>query len=182
MPAGDVPAAALVPLGADVSGSWATRTDAGESIVVAWSVPGPDPFRQDRGVAAWRRFEDGGAPWRPVWGEAFPARRDPVLGVSASIAEVTGDGSPDVVILAETGGSGGCGTSFVVDLASGQRVYRSRGCDRRVEPATEPVGLVITEAVYAPGDPHCCPSSIRTTNLVYVDGRWRTVGLETTDT
>ena len=40
-------------------------------------------------------------------------------------------------------------------------------------PRVDPVGLTITEAVYAPGDPHCCPSSVRTTTLVYTDGRWQ---------
>src|SRR3990172_542172 len=86
VPAGDVPAAALVPLGADVSGSWATRTDAGESIVVAWSVPGPGPLRHDPGVAAWRRFEDGGGPRRPGRGGGFPVRRGPDPGGVGGIA------------------------------------------------------------------------------------------------
>ncbi|MEP6759086.1 MAG: hypothetical protein ABJB55_07825 [Actinomycetota bacterium] len=172
---GDVPAAALIPIGAEVTGSWPASTAAGDAVVVAWSVPGGDPFRQDRGIAAWRRFDDGGMPWRPVWGVAYPTRRDPVLGLSGQIADVTGDGSDDAVIFAETGGSGGCGTTLVVDLATGAEVYRHEGCDRRVDPSSDPVGLTITEAVYGRGDPHCCPSSVRTSTLVYGDGVWTQV-------
>ena len=172
VPAGDVPAAALIPIGAEVTGHWETSTSVGDAIVVAWSVPGQDPFRQDRGIAVWRRFADGGLPWRPVWGTAFPARRDPLLGLSAQVADVTGDGSSDAIVFAERGGSGGCGITLVVDLASGTEVFREEGCDRRVDASVDPVGLTITEAVFAPGDPHCCPSSVRTTTLVYVDGAW----------
>ena len=172
VPPADVPAAALIPIGAEVTGHWATSTAAGDAIVVAWSVPGQDPFRQDRGIAAWRRFEDGGPPWRPVGGMAFPARRDPLLGLSAQVADVTGDGSADAIAFAERGGSGGCGTTLVIDLASGTEVFREEGCDRRVDPSVDPVGLTVTEAVFAPGDPHCCPSSVRTTTLVYADGAW----------
>ena len=133
MPPEDVPAAALIPIGAEVTGHWETSTSAGDAIVVAWSVPGQDPFRQDRGIAAWRRFADGGLPWRPVWGMAFPARRDPLLGLSAQVADVTGDGSADAIAFAERGGSGGCGTTLVVDLASGTEVFREEGCDRRID-------------------------------------------------
>ncbi|MFI5055620.1 MAG: hypothetical protein ACHQAW_04375 [Actinomycetota bacterium] len=172
VPPEDVPAPALIPIGAEVTGHWETSTAAGDAIVVAWSVPGQDPFRQDRGIAAWRRFADGGLPWRPVWGMAFPARRDPLLGLSTEVADVTGDGSADAIVFAERGGSGGCGTTLVVDLASGTEVFREEGCDRRVDASVDPVGLTITEAVFAPGDPHCCPSSVRTTTLVYADGAW----------
>src|SRR5262245_48008211 len=108
---GDVPVAALVPLKAEVTGSWRASTATGDTIVVAWEMPGGDPFRTDRGIAAWRRFDDGGAPWRPVWARAFPSGHAPVRNVTAQIADVTGDGSDDAVVLAETGGSGACGTT-----------------------------------------------------------------------
>lgn len=173
MAPGDVPVAALIPIGAEVTGSWTTPTADGDAIVVAWAVPGDDPFRQDTGIVAWRRFQDGGLPWRPVWGEAFSAKRDPMLGVSSQLADVTGDGSADALVFAEQGGSGGCGRTLVVDLATGQEIFHQDGCDRRVDPSVDPVGLTITEAVYAPGDPHCCPSSVRTTTLVYTGGRWQ---------
>ena len=176
---GDVPVAALVPLKAQVTGSWRASTSAGDAIVVAWEMPGGDPFRTDRGIAAWRRFDDGGAPWRPVWGHAYPAGRAPVENVSAQVADVTGDGSDDAVILAETGGSGACGTTSVVDLATGAVVYRSSGCDRTIDPNADPPGLVVREAVYRPGDAHCCPSKVRTTVLVDTDGGWQTASVDT---
>jgi hypothetical protein len=173
--AANVPTAALVPLGATVSGAWTTMTSAGEAIVVAWEFPGKDPIRLDRGIALWRRSDDGGAPWRPVWGLAFPAERDqPVLGLNAQIDDITGDGSPDALVAASIGGSGDCGSTLVLDLAAGAPVYHSRGCDRVIEPSGDPVGLRVREAVYAPGDPHCCPSSFRESVLVYEGGAWRT--------
>lgn len=174
-----MPAAALIPLRGEVTGTWDATTSAGDAIVVAWSMPGSDPFRLDRGIAAWRRFNDGGEPWRPVWGQAFPARRDPLQNLSADVADVTGDGSADAVVLAEIGGSGACGTISVVDLTSGERTYRAEGCDRTVTPSTDPVGLSIREAVYRLGDAHCCPSRVRTTVLVYRDGSWETTSSTT---
>jgi hypothetical protein len=177
---GDVPTAALIPLKAEVTGSWHATTSAGDAIVVAWEMPGPDPFRLDRGIAAWRRFDDGGAPWRPVWGRAYPAGRSPLQNLTAQIADVTGDGSDDAVILAETGGSGACGTTTVVDLATAAQAYRSEGCDRTVDPSVDPVGLTLREAVYRPGDAHCCPSKVRTTVLVDADGTWQTASVDTT--
>jgi hypothetical protein len=176
---GDVPVAALVPLKAQVTGSWRASTAAGDAIVVAWEIPGRDPFRSDRGIVAWRRFDDGGAPWRPVWGHAYPIGHAPVENVSAQIADVTGDGSEDAVVLAETGGSGACGATSVVDLATGAVVYRSSGCDRTVDPNADPPGLVVREAVYRPGDAHCCPSTVRTTVLVDTGGTWQTASVQT---
>jgi hypothetical protein len=176
---GDVPAAALVPLKAEVTGSWQGSTSVGDAIVVAWEMPGGDPFRTPRGIAAWRRFDDGGAPWRPVWGRTYGTGRAPVQNLTAQIGDVTGDASDDAVVLAETGGSGACGTSSVVDLATGSLVYRSTGCDRTVDPNADPPGLVLREAVYRPGDAHCCPSKVRTTVLVDDGGTWRTASTET---
>ena len=172
VPPDDVPAAALIPIGAEVAGHWETSTSAGDAIVVAWSVPGEDPFRQDRGIAAWRRFADGGLPWRPVWGMAFPAKRDPLLGLSAQVADVTGDGSADAIAFAERGGSGGCGLTLVIDLASGTEVFREEGCDRRVDASIDPVGLTITEAVFAREIRIAARAASATTTLVYADGAW----------
>jgi hypothetical protein len=177
---GDVPVAALIPLKAQVTGSWRASTAAGDAIVVAWEMPSRDPFRTDRGIAAWRRFDDDGAPWRPVWGHAYPPGHAPVENVDAQIADVTGDGSQDAVILAETGGSGACGTTSVVDLATGTVVYRSSGCDRTVDPNADPPGLLVREAVYRLGDAHCCPSKVRTTVLVDRGGTWQTASVQTT--
>ena len=172
--ADNVPLAALIPLGATATGAWTTPTPAGEAIAVAWEFPSNDPFRHDGGVAVWRRFDDDAAPWRPVWGVTFPAGRDePVLGVDVRFADVTGDGPADALVSASLGGSGACGMTLVVDMAAGAQIYRSQGCDRVIEPSSDPIGLRVREAVYAPGDPHCCPSSVRETMLVYEDGAWR---------
>ena len=177
--AANVPVAALIPLKATVTDSWIAETASGEAIVVAWEFPGHDPFRKDRGVAAWRRFDDGGAPWRPIWGASYAASRNPVLGIDTRIADVTGDGSPDALVTASTGGSGNCATTSAVDLVSPTQVFRDTGCDRTIDPSSDPVGLRIHEAVYAPGNPHCCPSGFRDTVLVYQDGTWRTASAST---
>jgi hypothetical protein len=155
--AGNVPSAALIPLGGSVTGRWDTTTASGDALLVAWEMPGGDPFERDRGLVAWRRFADGGAPWRPVWGASFPSRRTPVLGIDGQLADVTGDGSTDALITASTGGSGACAVTLVVDLATGAGIYRSAGCDRTIGPSADPSGLLVREAVYAPEDPHCCP-------------------------
>lgn len=182
VPSADVPAAALIPLQTEVTGSWSTSTAAGEAIMVAWQVPGDDPFRLARGFAIWRRFDDGGPPWRPVYGVAY-ARNDGVRAVTALMADVTGDRSEDALVFAETGGSGGCGTYSVVDLAAGIRIFRRQVCDTQIDPSSVPVGLVMTEAVYEPGDPHCCPSATRETVLTYAgDGGWVTASETVTPT
>ena len=174
VPSGDVPAAALVPRHTDVTGAWYGQSSAGQSIVVAWQVSGSDPFARALGLAVWRRFDDGGAPWRPVYGVAYPKTAG-VLGLSAVTGDLTGDGSDDVLVFAETGGSGGCGTYAVVDLASAARLFRRSVCDTRIDPSTDPPGLVVVEAVYANGDPHCCPSALRTSVLTYAGDRtWTT--------
>ena len=67
-----------------------------------------------------------------------------------------------------------------VDLATGALVYRSSGCDRTVDPNADPPGLVVREAVYRPGDAHCCPSRVRTTVLVDDGGTWETSSVQTT--
>jgi hypothetical protein len=170
--AANVPAAALVPLKTEVTGTWYGVTSVGEAIVVAWQEPGRDPLRLDRGFAVWRRFDDAGAPWRPVAGESIPRSRG-VLGITGTPAELTGDGSDDVMLHLDTGGSGGCERTLVLDLAAGEAVYDEEGCDRRIEPHAGPTGLLVTEAVYEPGDPHCCPSAFRETVLTYAgDGAW----------
>jgi hypothetical protein len=68
----------------------------------------------------------------------------------------------------------------VLELATGTRAYDEEGCDRAVEPHAGPTGLLVTEAVFEPGDPHCCPSAFRESVLTYVgDGAWD-VASETT--
>ncbi len=169
--AADVPAAALIPLRTEVTGSWTATTSQGEAIVVAWLVPGTDPLRLDRGLAVWRRFADGGAPWRPVFGASYQ-KRTGVLGIDAFIADVTADGSDDALVVAATGGSGGCALASVIDVGAGTQVFERQICDGVVLPSPGE-GLVIDEAVFEPGDPHCCPSARRITVLTYdASGDW----------
>ncbi|TMK59363.1 MAG: hypothetical protein E6G54_06905 [Actinobacteria bacterium] len=181
LPAGDVPVGDLVPMGNVVTGTWYARTSAGDAIVVAWQRRGADPFRTERGIAVWLHGADPGSPWRPIDAVGFRANRDPVLGLTAVIGDVTGDASDDALVFAETGGSGGCGIYFAIDLAEGARVFDRSVCDTSIVPSTDPVGLVVTEAVYAHGDPHCCPSAMRRSVLTYAGGdRWTTSSRTTT--
>jgi hypothetical protein len=183
LPAGDVPLTSLVPAGTEPAGSWFARTAAGDAIVVAWQAPGGDPFRTDRGFAVWSHTDDPVAPWRPVYAAGYPAHRHPVLGITVAIGDVTGDGSEDALVFAETGGSGGCGTYVAVDATAGARAFNRTVCDTTIEVSSDPLGLVVTEAVYAHGDPHCCPSAMRTTVLQRdASGGWTTVSRTTSAT
>jgi hypothetical protein len=179
VPAAGVPTAALVPLMAQVTGAWYGFTSGGEAIVVAWQMPGADPFRRARGIAAWRRFDDGGDPWRPVWGTTF-GKGEGVVSIQGVTADVSADDSDDAVLFAGTSGSGGCGMALVVDLLEGRRIYERALCDARLDPSTSPTGLRLTESVFAPGDAHCCPSAVRTSILTY-DGRGWTVASSVTE-
>lgn len=165
-----------------MTGTWYAATDAGEAIVVAWQGDGEDPFRLPRGIIAWRRFADGGAPWRPVWGTAFrPADR--VIGIDAATGDVTGEGSEDLLTFAATGGTGACGSYRVIDLGTGATLFeRADVCDTTIEAYPTVPGLVVTESVFETGDAHCCPSRIRTTTLTYEGGgRWDEAEVEVTD-
>jgi hypothetical protein len=179
----DVPLAELVPAGTEPTGSWIARIPTGDAIVVAWEAPSNDPFRTDRGVVVWRHTGEPAALWRPVSAATYRADRHAVLGITATIADVTGDGSPDALVFAETGGSGACGIYLVVDPSTGAQTYRRSVCDTTIAPSSDPVGLTVTEAVYAHGDPHCCPSAMRATILRFeADGAWTTVSETTTPT
>jgi hypothetical protein len=144
----------------------------GEAIVVAWVVPGGDPFRSAGGFAEWRRFAGETPAWRPVAGTAHSAGEG-VLGIGAVTADVTGDGSADAIVTEDTGGSGACARRTVLDLATAVVVWRRSLCDADVTPSADPPGLSLVEAVFRQRDAHCCPSRIRTTILVYDGDRWR---------
>jgi hypothetical protein len=154
----------------ELSNRWMTETDAGEVIVVAYFKPSGDPFVQARGLVEWRRNEGAEPPWTPVFGIAH-AKDEGILGFEAVVGDATGDGSSDLLIQEATGGSGACGTWRVIDLTAATERWTKALCDARVDLHVDPVGIALLEAVYAPEDPHCCPSEFRSTVLVYEDGR-----------
>lgn len=161
--AADLPPPSLIPRGTAVDGTWLAGGGVQPAIVVAYETRKGDPFRRTHGFALWRHF-DTAPPWRAVYGRTFP-RRDGVLGIRASVADVTGDGADDVLLESSTGGSGTCATWIVVDVEAAAAVFERDLCDGRLEPSADPVGLLLTEAVFKRGDAHCCPSAIRTTVL-----------------
>jgi hypothetical protein len=172
-----LPPQALVPGRADVIGVWFAPTAAGEAVLIAWADPKGDPFRRDGGIAVWRRFEDA-PPWRAIFGRATPAEEG-VLGVRATTADMTGDGSEDALVVSDTGGTGACGRYLVLDLLTAGVAWERALCDAQVDPSSAPVGLVIEQAVFEAGDAHCCPSAFRRTVLTYEgDGRWTKASVE----
>ncbi len=164
----NLPADALVPIGTGPTDVWpAIAPDGTQFSLIAFAAPSDDPLRQARGLLVWRRFHDG-PPWRAVLGLSDPARAG-VLAVHALIGDATGDGSPDAITFEETGGSGACGTWRVLDLAANAGVFTKETCDTTIDLSSEPVGLVVREAVFAPGDAHCCPSTMRISVLTFDD-------------
>lgn len=170
VPSREVPSDALIPPGTEVSNRWMARTDGGEVIVVAYFKPSGDPFVQARGLVEWRRNEGADPPWTPVFGVAH-AKDEGILGFEAVVGDATGDGSDDLLLQEATGGSGACGTWRVIDLAAATERWTRSLCDARVDLHTDPTGIALYEAVYAPEDPHCCPSEFRTTVFVYREDR-----------
>ena len=162
----DVPPDALVPPGATVTDVWYADAAAGPSILVAYIEAGNDPFRQAHALVVWRRFPGEPEPWRPVFGLADPPERG-VLQIHAIVGDATGDGSPDALTFEDTGGSGACGTWRVLDLEANAQVFRRKTCDTTFDLSEDPVGLMVRESVYAPGDAHCCPSAMRVSTLTY---------------
>ncbi len=165
----DLDLTSLIPRGTDVERSWTTRTPV--SVVIAYVKPSGDPFRADRGTLVWRHFDVAPA-WRAVaW---FPLDAEAgVLGIDGLVADVTGDGMQDVLLSASTGGSGACARWAVIDVSGATAVFARDLCDGRIDPSVDPVGLVVDQAVYRLGDPHCCPSAFKTTVLTYDgDGSW----------
>jgi hypothetical protein len=112
--------------------------------------------------------------WRAVYGFTDPANAG-VLGIHALIGDATGDGSPDALMFEDTGGSGACGTWRVIDLAANAGVFRRKTCDTTIDLASDPVGLVLREAAFAPEDAHCCPSATKVSVLTFDGGSAWTV-------
>jgi hypothetical protein len=174
----ELPVDELIPPSDEVTAVDRARTDAGEVVVIAFATPAPDPFRQARGFVVWRRDDGGASPWRAVYGIAH-GKRDGVLAISADTTDLTGDGSDDALIREETGGSGMCATYRVIDLAVGP-IWTRAVCDAEIQPNPEPIGLYEVARIYAPEDPHCCPSAIRERVLAWNGDRFVVVSEEST--
>ena len=163
---GDLPLEELVPKDADVTGQWfATLSDGRQVVLVAFSRGG-DVFGSEQALLEWVRSEDT-PHWRPVFAVDEPPEAG-VLGITVRTGDATGDGSPDALSFAATGGSGACGTWRLIDLSGAADVWDLVvACDTSLEFSTDPVGLSMTEAIFKPGDAHCCPSRFRISQLEF---------------
>ena len=175
---GDLPAERLVPAGATVTG---TAFPGERTAIVTWSI-GDDPFLREQGLVVWRRTPGSAPPWVATFALRDPPRAG-VLGIRIDMADATGDGEADALVFGSVGGSGACGTWRLIALAPGADVvtYERDLCDATVEFSADPVGLRVTELVFEPGDPHCCPSRSKTTTLRWDGTRWRATAVERSD-
>lgn len=146
-----------------------------DQITLAWRR-GLDPFASEVGLVVWQRFEQSPT-WRAVY--AFTERpKAGVLGVRLSSADLTGDGVDDLLTEEQRGGSGACATWRVIASAAGSaaEIFLRDGCDTEISAINGT--LEIREAVYEPGDPHCCPSAYRTTVLAWDGQAWQQLSSE----
>jgi hypothetical protein len=170
----ELPYDLLVPAGAEATGTW--FPDRG-TVIVTWGV-GDDPFLREQGLVVWRRTG-----LDPPWVATY-AFRDPkkagVLGIQVVTGDATGDGRADALVFENTGGSGACGTWRVVALSprGDGPTYTNDLCDGSVEISADPVGIRLIESIYGPGDPHCCPSGVRTSTLEWNGTRWHVTSRE----
>jgi hypothetical protein len=164
--AGELPLLELVPPEAAVDAS-AVRSPPevpAEQLEIVWSR-GDDPFARERGFALWMPFDDP-ARWDVVYAFTAPVSRG-VLGIRTQSGDVTGDLVPDLLVVEDVGGSGACAVWRVVATGDGAaaEVFRRRTCDADL--ALVGGDLELREAVFEPGDSHCCPSAYRTTTLTW---------------
>ncbi len=170
--AASLPVARLVPPGAGVVQTWVLHPpdDAIAQVGVLWSR-GADPLSAEHGLEIWRPAPPG---WRVAFAFTDPAGGG-VFGIRAESADLTGDGIPDLLTFEDTGGSGGCGIWRVI--ASGRagpaEILRRSTCDTQIQ--AEGGDLTVRQAVFAPGDSHCCPSAFRTTTLRWDGSAWKVV-------
>jgi len=160
----EVPDAALVPPDAELTGRTVLPAAGGlpDQIAVTYAI-GPDPFAREHGFALWERFPEPPA-WSVVLAFVDPPDRG-VLGIRLGSGDLTGDGHDDVLVFEETGGTGACGTWRVVTGAGTDAgaVFGRKTCD--AELLIRGGALELREAVFEPGDPHCCPSAFRYATL-----------------
>jgi hypothetical protein len=159
----------LVPPGARLTDRVTLAAAGGlpDQVAVAYVV-GDDPFAAEHGFAIWQRFPD-----TPAWSVVLAfvdAPEEGVLGIRVQAGDVTADGHEDVLTFEETGGSGACGTwrLLAADADGTDQRLKRRTCDAEFVIAGG--ALELREAVYEPGDAHCCPSAFRYTTLEW-DGR-----------
>jgi hypothetical protein len=173
----ELPYDRLVPAGAEVTGTWFPDSS---TVIVTWGV-GDDPFLREQGLAVWRRTGSD-PPWVATYAFRDP-KKEGVLGIQVVTGDVTGDGAADALVFENTGGSGACGTWRVLALSPARDgpTYTKDLCDAWVEISADPVGIRLIESIYGPGDPHCCPSSIRTTTLEWNGTRWQVTSREERD-
>ena len=174
----DLPADELVPDGTTPTDLWpAISPDGTQFALITFSAPSNDPFHQAHGLVVWRRSDDA-LPWRAVFGVSDPAGAG-VLEVHVLIGDATGDGSPDAITFEDTDGSGACGTWRVIDLTANAGVFTRKTCDTTIDLSPDPVGLVVREAVFEPGDAHCCPSATKISILTFDEASGWTVSSST---
>ncbi len=165
----DGPFEPLAPPGAEVLDAVLTEPS-GEIPGFAWVVwgRGADPFARELGVVLWERVADAPA-WRATHAFTDPPAKG-VLGITLDAADVTRDGVVDALTFEQTGGSGACGRWRVVAPFAGGAVQAldRRTCDAQFAIAGD--HLELREAVFEPGDSHCCPSSYRITTLEWDGG------------
>ncbi len=169
--------AAILPPGAEETAavSHMEPGDPIEQIAVAWRR-GADPFASEVGLVVWQRF-DQTPEWRAIY--AFTDRpRVGVLGVHVAAADLTADGVDDLLTEEQRGGSGACATWRVIASADGSatEILRHEGCDTEISAVDG--SLEILEAVFQPGDPHCCPSAYSTTVLAWDGLAWKELSSE----
>ena len=175
----DLPVDELVPPGDEVTDAVRSRSAQVEVVVIVFASPGGDPFSQARGFVVWRRDPGVDPPWRAVYGLRH-GKREGVLAISADVTDLTGDGSADLLIREETGGSGACATYRVVDPGAGAPLWKRAVCDAEIQPNPAPIGLYEITRIYAPDDPHCCPSALRERVLTWNGTRFIVASEETT--
>jgi hypothetical protein len=170
-----IPTAELLPPGANVTASWTMTPpqDPLALIALAWAR-GSDPFSQEHGFVVWERFDGEAPPWRAVYGFTDPPSRG-ILAIQLSEGDLTHDGVEDVLTFEDAGGSGSCGTWRVIAPSAGsaEQIYHQPTCDTQV--VNTGGSLKIQQAVYKPGDAHCCPSSYLLTTLRWDGSGWRVV-------
>lgn len=155
----------------------------GGPVAITW-VLGVDPLRSEHGLVIWRRRPGENPPWVATYAIREPPSAG-VLGIrmTRTDQDLTGDGQADILFLEGLGGSGACAIWGVVQLTPqhDDRIFRRQLCDANVDPLLTEPGIRIQASVYRPGDPHCCPSEERRTDLAWTDSRWRTLSTEVTD-